>query len=142
MSVVLARSRNVPSEEYSIDFYAYRSGLGGATMDDDFVSRREMDAIVGRLDTDTKRLQDEDHHINERIEKLEGTVSKIEGLAMAIEKMTVSIKTMATELKSQNERLEQIESKPGNRWEALVGDIIKLIVAAAVGFALAKAGLQ
>ena len=49
---------------------------------------------------------------------------------------------MATELKSQGERLEQIEAKPGKRWEAIVSDIIKLIVAAAVGFALAKAGLQ
>lgn len=111
-------------------------------MDDDVVSRREMDAIVSRLDTDAKRLQDEDHRLNKRIEKLEDTVSKIEGLAIAIEKMTVNIKILTTELKSQGERLEQIEAKPGNRWEALVGDIIKLIVAAAVGFALAKAGLQ
>lgn len=111
-------------------------------MDDDFVSRREMDAIVSRLDTDTKRLQDEDNRQNKRLEKLEETVSKIEGLTIAIEKMTVSIGTMTTELKSQGERLEAIESKPGKRWEALVGDIIKLIVATIVGFVLAKVGLQ
>lgn len=111
-------------------------------MDDDVVSQREMDAIVSRLDTDTKRLQDEDHRINKRIEKLENTVSKIEGLAIAIEKMSVSINTMAIELKNQGERLEQIEAKPGKRWEAVISDIIKLIAAAAVGFVLAKAGLQ
>lgn len=111
-------------------------------MEDNFITRREMDAIVDRIDTDTKRLQDEDHRTNKRLEKLEETVGKIEGLTIAIEKMTVSIGTMATELKSQGERLEAIESKPGKRWETLVGDIIKILVAAALGFALAKAGLQ
>lgn len=110
-------------------------------MEGDFVTRREMEAIVDRLDTDTKRLQDEDHRLNKRLEKLEETVSKIEGLTIAIEKMTVSIGTMATELKSQGERLEAIEAKPAKKWETLVADVIKLIVAAAVGFILAKVGL-
>lgn len=34
-----------------------------------------------------------------------------------------------------------LEQKPAKRWEALVGDIIKLVVAAIVGFFLARAGL-
>lgn len=111
-------------------------------MDNDFLTRREHEEFEKRMVLECQRREDEDHRQNKRLEKLEETVSKIEGLTIAIEKMTVSIGTMTTELKSQGERLEQIESKPGKRWEALVGDIIKLIVAAAVGFMLAKAGLQ
>lgn len=38
-------------------------------------------------------------------------------------------------------KIETLEKKPAKRWEALVGDIIKLVVAAVVGFFLARAGL-
>ena len=111
-------------------------------MDNDFLTRREHEEFEKRMTIECQRREDEDNRQNKRLEKLEETVSKIEGLTIAIEKMTVSIGTMTTELKSQGERLEAIESKPGKRWEALVGDIIKLIVAAIVGFVLAKVGLQ
>lgn len=110
-------------------------------MDGDFLTRREHEEFEKRLATERQRSADEDARQNKRIDKLEETVGKIEGLTIAIEKMAVSINTMTTELKTQGERLEQIESKPAKRWDTLVSDIIKLIVAAAVGFILAKIGL-
>lgn len=110
-------------------------------MENDFLTRREHEEFEKRMILECQRREDEDHRQNKRLEKLEETVSKIEGLTIAIEKMTVSIGTMATELKSQGERLEAIEAKPGKKWEALVSDIIKLIVAAAVGYVLARIGL-
>jgi cell division septum initiation protein DivIVA len=110
-------------------------------MENDFITRRECDAIIDRIDTDTKRIEDEDARQNKRIAQLEETVKKIESLTISIEKMSISVNNMASEIKRQGERLETIESKPGKRWETLVSDIIKLIVAAAVGFALARIGL-
>lgn len=38
-------------------------------------------------------------------------------------------------------KVTEIEQKPGKRWEALVADVVKLVVAAVVGFFLGKAGL-
>lgn len=111
-------------------------------MDNDFLTRREHEEFEKRMVLECQRREDEDHRQNKRLEKLEETISRIEGLTVAIEKMTVSIGTMATELKSQGERLEAIEAKPGKKWETLVSDIIKLIVAAAVGYALARIGLS
>lgn len=110
-------------------------------MGEDFITRREHDEFAKRMEVENQRRDDEDKRQNKRIDKLEETVAKIEGLTVAIEKMTVSIGTMATELKSQGERLEQIEAKPAKKWETLVADVIKLIVAALIGFALAKVGL-
>ena len=43
---------------------------------------------------------------------------------------------MTAEISKQGERLESIESKPGKRWETLVGGIIGAI-AGAVGAAIA-----
>ena len=111
-------------------------------MDNDFLTRREHEEFEKRMVLECQRREDEDHRQNKRLEKLEETVSKIEDLTIAIEKMTVSIGTMTTELKSQGERLEAIEAKPGKRWENIVSDVIKLVVAAAVGFTLARLGLS
>lgn len=110
-------------------------------MGEDAITRHELEAIVERIDTDTQRLIDEDNRQNKRISQLEESMKKIEGLTISIEKMSVSINTMTSEIKRQGERLEAIEAKPGKKWETLVSDIIKLIVAAAVGYALARIGL-
>lgn len=110
-------------------------------MGEDAITRHELEAIVERIDTDTQRLIDEDNRQNKRISQLEESMKKIEGLTISIEKMSVSINNMTSEIKRQGERLEMIEAKPGKKWETLVSDIIKLIVAAAVGYALARIGL-
>lgn len=104
-------------------------------MEGDFITRREHEEFARRMD-------DEDDRQNKRLAILEDSMKKLEGLTVAIEKMSVSISTMATEIKKQGERLEAIEAKPGKRWENIVSDVIKLVVAAAVGFTLARLGLS
>lgn len=39
-------------------------------------------------------------------------------------------------------KVASIEAKPAKRWETVTGQVITLVVAAVVGFILAKAGLQ
>lgn len=104
-------------------------------MEGDFITRREHEEFARRMD-------DEDDRQNKRLAILEDSMKKLEDLTVAIEKMSVSISTMATEIKKQGERLEAIEAKPGKLWENIVSDVIKLVVAAAVGFTLARLGLS
>lgn len=113
----------------------------GMPMEGDYITRREHEEFAKRMDVENNRRDDENKRQNRRLDRLEETVGKIEGLTIAIEKMSVSINTMATEIKQQGTRLENIESKPGKKWENLVSEVIKLIVAALIGFALAKIGL-
>lgn len=110
-------------------------------MDPDYMTRREHEEFAKRMDTENARRDDENKRQNERIKQLEAAINKIADLTVSVEKMAVSISTMATEIKQQGERLETIEQKPAKRWEALVSDIIKLLVAALIGFGLAKIGL-
>lgn len=109
-------------------------------MPDEFITRREHEEFARRLDTENHRRDDEDRRQNKRLDAVEASVQRINDLTIAIEKMAVNIGTMASELKQQGERLENIEAKPGKKWETLVTDIIKLIVAAVVGFVIAKIG--
>lgn len=114
---------------------------GDVNMPDDFITRREHEQFERRLTTEWERRDDENHRQNKRLDKLEAAMNRIEGLTLAIEKMAVSINTMTDEIKSQGARLTAIEAKPAKRWESLVTDIIKLLVAAVVGFLLAKIGM-
>lgn len=110
-------------------------------MPDEFITRREHEQFERRLTAEWERRDDENHRQNKRLDKLEAAMNRIEGLTLAIEKMAVSINTMTDEIKSQGARLTAIEAKPAKRWESLVTDIIKLLVAAVVGFLLAKIGM-
>lgn len=110
-------------------------------MEGDFITRREHEEFARRMETENHRRDDENKRQNERLKAVEAAVQRIGDLTVAIEKMAVSIGTMATEIKNQGIRLERLESKPAQRWESLVADVIKLIVAALIGFALAKINL-
>lgn len=109
-------------------------------MDSEYLTRREHEEFAKRMDTENARRDDENKRQNERLKQMEAAINKIGDLTVSVEKMAISITTMASEIKQQGERLETIEQKPAKRWNSLVDDITKLIVAALVGFALAKFG--
>lgn len=111
-------------------------------MDADYFTRREHEEFAKRVEVEHKRLNDENTRQNKRIDRMEDTMRKIEGLTISIEKMAVSIDTMTTELKNQGARLTAIENKPAKRWENLLTDILRVVVAAAVGFLCARIGVQ
>lgn len=110
-------------------------------MEPEYITRREHEEFAKRMETENRRRDDENNRQNARIAAVEAAAQRISELTISIEKLAINISTMAEELKSQGTRLENLESKPAKRWDSLVSDIIKLIVAAAVGFALAKFGL-
>ncbi len=53
----------------------------------------------------------------------------------------VQYTTIMSKLDNLSSKIDTLEKKPGKRWEALVSDIIKLVVAAVVGYILARVGL-
>lgn len=108
-------------------------------MEQEYISRREHDEFARRMESENSRRDDEDKRQNKRLEALEESVKEINRLALSTERMAASIQALTTEITKQGERLENIESKPGKRWDALIGGIIGAI-AAAIGAAI-MAGL-
>lgn len=68
------------------------------------------------------------------IKELTETVQK---LAIAIEKQGLSLRTTETKVDGLRSDVDEIKSKPAKRWDA----VIAAIIAAVVGFALAKIGI-
>lgn len=93
------------------------------------ITRAEYDIAV-------KRIEDEEHRQNKRLDMLEESLKKLNDLTLTVGKMAVSLESMAKELEKQGRRLEEIEKTPVGRWNTLVSAVIGALVAAAITFFL------
>ena len=77
-----------------------------------------------------KRMNETNDRQNHRLAELETTVKEINRLTTAMEKMVINIEVMTKELGKQGERLDSLENKPVERWNAIVTGIIGAIAGA------------
>ena len=101
---------------------------------DEFVRKAEYDERM-------KRIDDEDHRQNRRIDKLETITDQIADMAASIKAMVVTMQAMKKEQEDQGDRLREIEKKPADNWNNLVYTIIAMVATAAVTYILTKGGL-
>ena len=73
-----------------------------------------------------------------RIEDLEEQEKANQELALSVQKLAISVEQMCKELTLQGERLRALEAEPADRWRDVTKQIITLIVAALVSFAIGK----
>ncbi len=76
-----------------------------------------------------------------RIDKLEQSTEAINRLATSVEVMATKQDTMNDSLDKIAGKVEQIEAEPGKRWKSVVEKVTLLVVAAVVGYILARVGL-
>ena len=76
-----------------------------------------------------------------RIKKLESEHSALHELAKSVAVMAEKMNTINTNVKTLADKVDELEEKPAKRWESVVDKGITLVVAAIVGFILAKLGL-
>ena len=76
-----------------------------------------------------------------RIDKLEQSTEAINRLATSVEVMATKQDTMNDNLYKIAGKVEQIEAEPGKRWKSVVEKVTLLVVAAVVGYILARVGL-
>ena len=76
-----------------------------------------------------------------RIKKPEGEYRVIYDLATSVAVMAEQVKIMGVNVNSLTEKVEDLEGRPGERWDSIVDKIWLTIIAAIVGFALAQIGL-
>ena len=76
-----------------------------------------------------------------RIKKLEGEYRVIYDLATSVAVMAEQVKIMGVNVNSLTEKVDDLEGRPGERWDSIIDKIWLTIVAAIVCFALAQIGL-
>ena len=85
--------------------------------------------------------------IDERSRRNEGRIKALEENQQALEKLVVSVELIAQSQKRIEDdvgelkvKVDVVEGRDGGKWRELVKQVVGLVVAALVGFALAQIG--
>ena len=76
-----------------------------------------------------------------RLDKLEEYTEAINRMAISIEKMAVKQEDMNGSINKLSGDVETLKAEPGKRWKFVVEKAIYFVVAAMMGFVLARFGL-
>ncbi len=99
-------------------------------MENSYISRREHDEFVRRMDDEHKRM-------NHRLVTLENGQKQMQELITNVGKMAVSIENMCGEIRSQGKRLERLEEIPNKSWNTIKNGLYNAIGATIGGAIIA-----
>lgn len=94
-------------------------------MTDDYVSRKEHEEFVKRMEENSKQL-------SSRIDRVDKQNSQITDLLVLVTRLANSMDHMMKEQEEQGKRLEKLESKDGDMWRKFLGYVISGIVGIAI----------
>lgn len=89
-----------------------------------------------------KRIDDEQHRQNRRIELLEESVKQNTALTVSVEKLANNMESMENEQAEQGERLEALEGRDGEMWRTVVKYVLSAVIGLVVGVVAAQIGLK
>ncbi len=93
--------------------------------------------IVERLTAVEQRSKSNSH----RLETLEKHTDALNTLATSVAVMAERVETTGDKVDSLCTDVQELKSEPGKRWKSVVERVIYIVVAAVVGFILARLGL-
>lgn len=88
-----------------------------------------------------KRMEEEHTRQNHRIANLEEAVKANNKIAISVEKMVVSMENMQKDINNQGEKIDEICSRDGKKWQKVTEYVALAIIGAVIGFVLAQIGL-
>ncbi|BDF66599.1 hypothetical protein CE91St43_05710 [Oscillospiraceae bacterium] len=97
----------------------------------------EPEDLAVKLEAVDQRTRSNTH----RIDDLEQDHKALNRLATAVEVMAAKQTSMGESVDKLTDKVEALEQEPGKRWRFVVEKAIYIIVAAVIGFALARVGL-
>lgn len=108
---------------------------------DNPVTHRELETFKELMESENRRLAEENDRQNHRIGILEGSVREISNLAAATEKLAANMENMLKVQEQLSKRLAQIESRDGEKWRKAMSHIGTAILGAVLAIVFAKIGL-
>ena len=101
------------------------------------ITHAEHEEFRRVMETENKRLEDENSRQNKRLTILEESVRQINDLTVSVKEMAVNMGNMLKELERQGERLEVLEKEPAENHKqikmAMVTAAISTIMGAVIG---------
>lgn len=104
------------------------------------MDEREYAEIVAKLAANDKEHQSYNRRLGEHdddIRRLRETQVQIERLTNAVNNLAAGIGEMKTTVQGMDRRIADLEREPGEKWKKATWKVVELVLAAAVGAALA-----
>ena len=96
----------------------------------DLTHEQRLTEVEARSKSNSHRIDD----LEKRQDNLDELVSTVKVLAVREENVETNVKEIKSDVKSLTE-------KPAKRWESIIGTIITTLVAAILGFMMARLGM-
>lgn len=101
---------------------------------EDYISRQEHNEFC-------KRMEEEDHRQNRRIDLLEENVLEIGQLTTTVAKLAMNMESVLDTQRQQDKRIETLESRDGEKWRQVTGYIITAVVGIIIGYVFKQIGM-
>ncbi len=101
---------------------------------EDFITRQEHQEFA-------KRMEEEHHRQNRRIELLEENVLEIGQLTTTVAKLAVNMESVIKTQEQQGERLSTLENRDGEKWRQVMGYIATAVIGIIVGYIFTQIGM-
>lgn len=98
-------------------------------------------ATTEELAVSLERVDQRSKSNTHRIEDLEKDHEALNRLATAVEVMATKQDSMGMSVDKLADKVAALEAEPGKRWKFVVEKAIYIVVAAVIGYVLARAGL-
>lgn len=102
-----------------------------------------MDTPITRAEHEefVKRMEDEDHRQNRRIEILEKSVQQFTSLTASVEKLALNMENMLKEQEAQGNRLEALEDRDGEKWRTVTSYVMTTVIGIMIGYIFTLLGM-
>lgn len=102
-----------------------------------------MDTPITRAEHEefVKRMEDEDHRQNRRIEILEKSVQQLTSLTTSVEKLALNMENMLKEQEAQGNRLEALEDRDGEKWRTMISYVGTTVIGILIGYIFKLIGM-
>ena len=102
-----------------------------------------MDTPITRAEHEEfrRRIEEEEHRHNRRLEVIEGNIAELMKLTASIERLATNMENMVKEQERQGDRLETLEARDGKKWRQVSGYVITTIVGIVIGYIFLQIGM-
>lgn len=102
-----------------------------------------MDTPITRAEHEEfrRRIEEEEHRQNRRLEVIEGNIAELMKLTASIERLATNMENMLKEQEKQGDRLESLEAQDGKKWRQISGYVVTTIIGIVVGYIFLQIGM-
>ena len=110
-------------------------------MDGEYITRHEHEEFRRSMESENKRLEEENDRQNHLLNALEETVKQVAAISTSVEKLALNMENMLKEQVSQGKRLETLEGRDGEMWRKVVGYVVTAVIGIIVGYLFKQLGM-